>query len=95
MVSGDRSKCKHPERLCKWCFECDNDIKDNEVKEITLKELEVAALNVKAPLLRATERIILAALVLKKNGGLQLDHQASMLLKRAYASEDVRTGLEF
>lgn len=97
-VKGDKTKCKHPERACKYCFECDNEIKQTEevkMKTINKDELSSAACAVQAPLLSSTERVILAALILKKGGGMELDYQAGEILKKAYAHEEVRINLSY
>lgn len=95
-VKGDKTKCKRPERSCKYCFECENDqTVDTTMKTITIKELEQAVYATNAPLLSAEERIILAALILKKGGSVELDYQAGELLKKAYAHEEVRVNLDY
>jgi len=65
------------------------------MKSITTKELEETVYAINAPLLSATERIILAALILKKGGGFELDYQAGEVLKKAYVAEEVRVNLNY
>ena len=95
-VSGDKTKCKHSERACKYCFECDNEpTEELKMKTINKDELSSAALAVQAPFLSATESVILAALILKKGGGMEFDYQAGEILKKAYAHEEVRINLSY
>ena len=61
---------------------------------ITPQQLEAATLNLQATLLNVNERLILAALILKRNGGLEFNFQAGEILKRAYASEETRVNQE-
>jgi hypothetical protein len=94
-VKCDKTKCKHPERSCKYCFECDNEqTEELKMKTINKDELGSAACGVQASLLSANERIILAALLIKKIGGMELDYQAGEILKKAYQHEEVRISLK-
>jgi hypothetical protein len=95
-VKGDKTKCKHPERACKYCFECENEqTEELKMKTINKDELASAACGVQAPLLSANERIILAALILKKGGGMEFDYQAGEILKKAYQHEEARINLNY
>jgi hypothetical protein len=94
-VSGDKTKCKHPERACKYCFECDSkQTEDLKMEIITKIDLKNAVYATYAPYLSTEERIILAALILKKGGGVEIDYQAGEILKKAYQHEEVRISLK-
>ena len=65
------------------------------MKTINKDELGSAACGVLASLLSSNERIILAALLIKKIGGMELDYQAGEILKKAYQQEEVRINLGY
>ena len=89
-------ECDHPERSCKWCFEDDCHLpKATPMLTITTKHIETTVKTLEAPSLSAEEKIILATLILKRNGQRDLDFQAGELLKRAYAHEEVRVNLNY
>jgi hypothetical protein len=95
-VKGDKTKCKHPERACKYCFECENEqTEELKMQIINKDDLASAACGAQSPLLSDNECIILAALLIKKIGGMELDYQAGEILKRAYQHEEVRINLGY
>jgi hypothetical protein len=62
---------------------------------ITKNHIEEATKNLQAPSLSAEEKVILATLVLKRNGQRDLDFQAGEILKRAYSSAEVKVNLNY
>ena len=90
----DRLKCKHQERSCKYCFECDAEKMDSmQINTISKQILEQQVYSITAPGLSDEEKIILAALMLKRNSGREFDFQAGEVLKMAYEIEAIRVNL--